>query len=369
MRIMFILPKMTNGGAERVATNLCNYWCEDNDVRIVTVASDKTFYKLDGRVEFCGQELEIKRNNTFTTFGSYIKNYSKAKKFIRKNIEEFKPDCVISFLVEADYLTYLATKKNKKIVKVFSERADPIERNKIRQLMAKRAYLICDLFVCQSERICKYYDYIPKDKKVVIPNPLDVSVLPKPVLTEKNHNIVSIGRLTNQKNFSLLIDCFIGSIDKLPDDCNLLIYGDGPLRGALQKQINDSKMDHRIKLVGVSECVLDEIKDSALFVLSSNFEGFPNALLEAMALGLPVISTDFFTGAARELIKKENGFVVPVGGKRELSDSIVNIMNDEKRRSEMRKENILVRDKYDVKIIGDLWLKNISKKMEQKHEK
>ena len=361
MRIMLVLPKMTNGGAERVAANLCNYWCKKNDIRIVTIASKKSFYELDRRIELCGQDLEIKRNNIFATLECYAKYFFKSVKFIKKNIEEFKPDCVISLLVETDVLTYYALKKNKKIIKVFSERADPTRRNKIRQMMANRAYKICDLFVCQSEKMYNYYSFIPNSKKVVIPNPLDASSLPRPVLNETNHDIVSVGRLSSQKNHTLLIRSFVATIDKLPDDCNLIIYGDGPLKKSLQNIIDDSGMKKRINLAGVSKEVLEEIKGSALFVLPSIFEGFPNVLLEAMAMGLPVISTDFYTGTARELIQKDNGIIVPVEDKKRLSKAIVDLMSNEKMRMNMRKNNTLVREKYSVEKIGDTWMNNIER--------
>lgn len=365
MRIMFVIPSMNNGGAERVVTNLSNYFCKKNVVRIVTLVSGRPYYELDKKIEFCSQPLQINRKNIFTTFSCYSKYFLKAKKFIKKNIEEFRPDCVISFLVEADYLTYLAMKNNKNIVKVFSERADPIRRKRIRQVLAKRAYKICDLFVCQSQKIKNYYSYIPENKKVVIPNPLDVSVLPEPVLKEGNHNIVSVGRLSNQKNYKLLIKSFILSIDELPEDCNLIIYGDGPLKSELQKYIDDNEMSHKIKLAGTSKDVLGEIKDAALFVLPSDFEGFPNVLLEAMAVGLPVISTDFYTGVANELIKKENGLVVPLNDERRMSDAIIEIMNNKNKRESMRKKNIIVHDKYNIEMIGNLWIEYMKKAMER----
>ena len=368
MRIMFVIPSMNNGGSERVVANLSNCFCRNNDVRIVTITSDKSYYDLDERIDFRGQALKINRKNIFTTFGCYAKNFFQAKKYIKTNIEEFRPDCIISFLAEADFLVYLAAKGEKNIVKVFSERADPTKRNKVRQLMARKAYTIGDLFVCQSRKISEYYDYIAKSKKVVIPNPLDVQILPA-VAPEKNHNIVSVGRLSKQKNFALLIKSFAAVLDKLPEDCNLVIYGDGPLKAELSNLIEASGMKRRIKLAGASKNVLNEINGSALFVLSSNFEGFPNVVLEAMAMGLPVISTDFYTGVAKELIKKENGIVVPVCDEQKLSNAIVEIMQNKDLRVEMRKKNVLVRDRYSVEKISDLWLKNIAEIVERKNER
>lgn len=362
-----MIPRMNSGGSERVVANLSNYFCKNNDVRIVTLAEGQSYYPLNKKVEYRNQPVRINRKNILTTLACYSGYFLKTKIYIERNIDEFKPDCIISFLVEADFLVYLATKKRHNIVKIFSERADPTRRNKIRQLMGERAYKSSDLFVCQSKKMFDYYVGIPSEKKVVIPNPLDISVLPEAVPREKKHDIVAIGRLSEQKNFELLIGSFVSSINELPNDCNLIIYGDGPQKQYLQKIIDDYGMNERIKLAGAKKDVLNNIKTSALFVLPSNFEGFPNVLLEAMALGLPVISTDFYTGIARELIKKENGAVVHVGDENGLSMSIVDIMGDGKKRQSMRKNNVSVREKYSVENIGEIWLKYISKLVEAKN--
>lgn len=357
MKIMFVIPRMNCGGAERVVANLSDYFCKNNNVRIVTLVDDKSYYKLDKKVEFCSKNLTINRKNIFTTIGCYSKFFLKAKRYIKKNVEEFKPDYVISFLVETDILTYLATRKNRKVIKVFSERNDPTRRSILKRLLLKRVYKSADLFVCQSQKIADYYDYVPAEKKKVIANPLDVKVLPKIVAKERNHNIVAVGRLRGQKNFSLLIKSFAKSVERLPDDCKLLIYGEGPLKKELQSEIKTLNLENKIKLMGTSKNVLDEIKDAALFVLSSDYEGFPNVLLEAMAMGLPVISTDFYTGVANEIVKKKNGMVVPVGDIEKMSKAMIKIMNDEKSRVNMRNENSKIRKNYSIEIIAPKWIK------------
>ncbi len=363
MKIMFVIPKMTGGGAERVVANLCNYWCEDNDVRIVAIASRESFYKLNRKVELCGRELIINRKNFLTTLECYLKNYSKSVRFIKKNIEEFNPDCVISFLVEADLLTYRAVRKNKDVIKVFSERNDPTKRGIVKRLLLKTVYKNADLFVCQGRKVYDYYSYIQNNKKIIIPNPLDEKVLPSPTFDELNHNIVSIGRLFEQKNFRLLINSFTISVKEIPEDSNLIIYGNGPMRKDLQELINKNGMEKRIELRGACKNVLNEAKNAALFVLSSNYEGFPNALVEAMAVGLPVISTDFYTGIAKELVKEQNGIITPVNNASEMSEALIKIMGDKALRKKMRKNNILVRGEFNIDKIGDLWIDAIKGKM------
>lgn len=366
MRIMFILPKMTGGGAERMVANLSNYFCRENEVRIVTIASKKSFYKLDDRVKLCGRSFVVNRKNIFTTLICYVKNFPKSMKFIKNQIKDFNPDCVVSFLFETDVMTHLSVGNNNRIVKVFSERNDPTRKSLIKRWILKRIYRKADLFVCQSKKVYDYYSCVPKEKKVIIPNSLDSKSLPKPVLTEKNSNIVTVGRLFPQKNTALLIKSFILSVKQLPKESNLIIFGDGPLKEELQSIVLENGMEDRIKLAGASNNVLEEIKDAALFVLPSNYEGFPNALLEAMAVGLPVISTDFYTGIARDLIDDKNGIVVPVGSEEELSKAICKLMSNKEMRTKMRKENIYVREKYDTEKIILLWVECITNSIKKK---
>ena len=253
----------------------------------------------------------------------------------------------------------MATKKYKDIIKVYSERNDPTRLNRLELSLLKKIYKRADLFVCQSKKIYDYYSCIPESKKVIIPNPIDESILPKPVLEEENRTIVSVGRLHKQKNQALLIDSFAMAAKKLPKDCNLIIYGDGPLRTKLQRTIDGSGYSDRIRLAGASKDVLEDIKGCALFVLSSDYEGFPNALLEAMAIGLPVISTNFFSGTAAEIVKKENGIVVPIDDRNEMTKAIIKMMSNKKMRTKIRKNNVLVRDRFDMAIINSLWMSSI----------
>ena len=162
MKIMFIIPRMNGGGAERVVSNLANSFCVGNKVMICTLVSDESFYDLKQKnILFKSANCDINRKNKITRLDSYRKNFFKSLKFVRKEIHEFKPDCVISFLVETDIITYLVTRKNKNIVNVYSERNDPTKRNRIIRLILKHIYKKSDLFVCQSQKVSDYYSYIP----------------------------------------------------------------------------------------------------------------------------------------------------------------------------------------------------------------
>ena len=140
--------------------------------------------------------------------------------------------------------------------------------------------------------------------------------------------IVGAGRLTAQKNFPLLINAFHAISNKYPD-YTLEIYGDGELKTQLCELVNDLGLNEKVKFLGFVSNIKEYLQSASLFVLSSNFEGMPNGLMDAMALGVPVISTDCPAGGSKNLIKDgENGFLVPVGDVEHLSKSIDLILSD-----------------------------------------
>jgi len=202
-----------------------------------------------------------------------------------------------------------------------------------------------------------YYSFV--QNRCIIANPLFSLKLPEIIEERKPMEIVASGRLDPQKNFSLLIEAFSMVLKEINISVTLKIYGEGPQRNTLQSQINELRLGDKIILEGSVSDLHDRINGAALFVLSSNYEGFPNVLLEAMAMGLPVISTDFQSGIARELIGSENGIIVPVGDVRALKSAIVKILNNKIYRLKMRKNNPYVREQYNIDTIIKKWLKII----------
>jgi glycosyltransferase involved in cell wall biosynthesis len=145
--------------------------------------------------------------------------------------------------------------------------------------------------------------------------------------TGPRHELVSVGRLNPQKNQALLIRAFARIAAQTQE--NLLLYGAGELRDELQKRIDSLGLSERVKLMGLSADVAGDIKDARAFVLSSDFEGVPNALLEAMALGLACISSDCPCGGPKELIADGvSGPLFPVGDREALSACLRRLLED-----------------------------------------
>ena len=162
----------------------------------------------------------------------------------------------------------------------------------------------------------------------MILNPLDTSAFPTHDFLNEKKEIVSVGRLEPQKNQKLLIESFSMLAEEL-SDYNLVIYGEGSLRKELEAFVESKGLTNRVFLPGAKSGIQNYIKDASLFVLSSDYEGIPNALIEAMAIGLPCVSTDCSPGGAKELIVNEkDGFITPCGDAQKLADAIRKMIND-----------------------------------------
>jgi glycosyltransferase involved in cell wall biosynthesis len=199
-------------------------------------------------------------------------------------------------------------------------------------------------------------------KVEVIPNPVAWPLERVPPIVEPDtigaasrNRLLAVGRLVHQKGFDILIDVFAELAPRFPE-WELVIIGQGPDRAALRTSIEAHSLGARVFLAGDIGNIGDWYESADLFVLSSRFEGFPNALAEAMSYGLPVVSFDCETGP-RDLVEDHvSGFLVAVGDRRALRDALAQLMGDESLRSRMGAQGIRVRDRYGLNMVGDQWL-------------
>jgi glycosyltransferase involved in cell wall biosynthesis len=301
------MPALRFGGAERVTSVLANEWVKQGvNVRILLVESDETScYPLADNVELksCRRETQIGQVKQ----GAIIRA-------IRKEAKEWKPDAVICFYNALCGLTAIAL-RGTRIPLIYSERNDPNRTNqrKIDKVYKEIVEHCAAKFVFQTTGAQKCYPKKVQDRSAVILNPLDTTGFPTHDFTSEKKEIVTVGRLEPQKNQKILIDAFSKFAKDFPD-YKLTIYGEGSLRPELEQFIQSKGLQDRVMLPGSKNRIQEHIKDAALFVLSSDYEGIPNALIEAMAIGLPCVSTDCSPGGARELINDgENGVIVDCG--------------------------------------------------------
>jgi GalNAc-alpha-(1->4)-GalNAc-alpha-(1->3)-diNAcBac-PP-undecaprenol alpha-1,4-N-acetyl-D-galactosaminyltransferase len=353
-KCLLLIPRMGNGGAERVMATIANNLCVENEVQIVTMTDAESFYALDERVMITGLGQTMSRKNIIIKLISASLGGLKACLALRKIVKREKIDVLVSFLGPASFLAIMLKLFGTKCRVIVSERCDPTARGKIYQFFQKRFFPKADVIVCQSKKVTEFFKEKHRAKTVVIPNPIAASAIPPRFENKRRHTIVGVGRLDSQKNFEMLIRAF-ASLPESFSDYTLEIYGGGYLQEKLQSVINELGLQHKATLMGVKKNVMHYISDVALYVMSSDYEGFPNALAEAMATGLPVISTNFPTGVAADLIKEQNGIVIPVGDEQALLVAMEKMLSEEHKWEKMSLENRKLLDTLSEKNVIEMW--------------
>ena len=315
MKLVFITPGMTFGGAERVISILANLWCDmGHDVSMFITSSNKpSVYKLNEKINVEYYD-DYKENNV-----SHFKLISSIRKFVNKE----KPDCVLSFINDVCAYTIIAL-MGKNIPIIYSERNDPNKTNqrKVDKIFRKIVELGASHIVFQTEGAKQCYSKKVQRKSSIILNPVELNRIPDRKKEDIDYSeIVTVARLEPQKNQELLIDAF-NLVSKKHQDVVLKIYGEGSLKNKLQNKIDELGLKDKVFLMGAKQDVLEWIKESYCFVLTSDFEGLPNSLIEAMCMGIPCISTDCSPGGARQLLGNDRGLIVPCGDKDRLAEAI-----------------------------------------------
>ena len=319
MKLALIAYLQGNGGAERQITLLANVMAKrGHEVHFLVVAQYSKRYPISDKV-IVHDLICAENDGLHPIIGRYMA--------LKRAYKDIKPDITIHYNLQSAYLT-LAMPKKIYCKAIYSERGDPYDKEYSGLLGKIRDWTVkgMDGLVFQSEGARDFFDEKIRAKSVVIHNSVEVPVDKYPVPLNRRKRIVSAGRLHEQKNHSLLIDAFAKIASDIPE-YELVIYGDGDLRESLQKKINNYKLNDRISHLSACKDLWDKIHDASLFVLSSDFEGMPNALMEAMALGIPCLSTDCRPGGARTLIKDGiNGFVIPRKDTNALAEKMLYIL-------------------------------------------
>lgn len=352
MRILFCTSSMGKGGAERVISILSNSFVKENDVHILINTKKNIEYELNKKINVVEIDKKTYKNNVIRNIYRIIQT--------KKELKNIKPDIIVSFLPMPSFRVMIANRKLK-IPIIISDRNNPKEeyKSKVCNKLMKWLYPKANGFVFQTEQQKEYFCEEIQNKSTIIFNPIKnefVNVENKNI--EKLENtIITVGRLVEQKNQKMLIDAFSKVVSK-HEGYILKIFGDGPLKEILEKQIEELNLKEKVILCGVTDDIKTELSKSKIFVLSSNYEGMPNALIEAMAMGCAVISTDCPCGGPRELIKSEkNGILIPIKNEKKLEKSINSLIESE--------EKIIEFGKKAKNIVGILKEENIIKKWDE----
>lgn len=319
-KIVFFIGSMGSGGAERVISHLANDYVQRGyDTHICMLLKNEVEYDLNPSIYV---------HDMSGGGGSRIKRVPYWIKSINCFIRSHNPDRIVSFAARINILVLLASFGYSKRV-IVSERNDPQldGRGFVANILTKVLYKFAKIVVFQTEEVKRLFpEYIQRNSRV-IPNPIEVKFLYSGKQTNK---IVTVGSLKEQKNHEMLIDAF-KIIHNIYPDFHLYIYGEGHLRAKLTKQIEREGLHDNVHLPGKKRNVHKFIKDALFFVLSSNYEGLSNALLEAMAMGMPCISTDC-TGVDEYIVNNNNGLIVKRGDVNLLASAMLRFIEDDELR-------------------------------------
>lgn len=286
------------------------------------------------------------------------KNVFHKYKAIRKYIKQTSPDLCISFLLDANILNIFSC-LNLKTKSIVCERNDPFKSGYYKLKLLKPFFALADGAVFQLKDVVRYYNNIKKPT-AVIPNPVkeipDVTLKP---IEERDNIIVSIGRLDIfQKRQDVLIKAFHMFHQKYPN-YKLLIFGDGTDKdiSQIESLISLYNLDDCVLLKGVTNEPIKELSRSKIFVFTSDFEGIPNSLVEAMSLGLPCVATDCRPGGAKLLINDgDNGFLVPKGDYMAIADKMCKLVDNIEFAERMGIKAKDVIDRFNGDSICDMWI-------------
>ena len=393
--IVFIVGNYKNGGVPMRTTNLANEFAKKGYPSTILVTKDiaeNVFFERHENVsvvslkEYVSEHLNdkavknnIKKRNNRIRFLKYLRYISKAfPKWDKKLATEIRglrrsenlsafivsnPDCVyIPFGISYFEDVYYASKGiNAKII--YAERNAPeVEFSKITSEKEHIFTLLSktDGAVLQTDAELEFYGGKLKNA-VVINNPVKAN-LPEPFEGERRKVVVNFCRIAEQKNLPLMIDAFL-EFHKSHPDYTLEIYGntveknEEELKLKYLKMISSLNAEEYIKILPPRADIHSVVRDCAMFVSSSDFEGLSNSMLEAMAIGLPCVCTDCLGGGAREMITdEENGLLVPMNNVDALAQAMCR-MADDKKLSERCSENAAkVRQTHNVKTIAAKWL-------------
>lgn len=332
MHIVLIIGSLSSGGAERAFTTLANTLCEKGyNITIIAYPAEGTdpFYVIDPRIRVIYLGIVQESKNYIQSLLNSILRIT----VLRKKIVLLKPSYIISFCTEINVEVILSSRFLPCRV-IVSERSNPkVHPNKkIWRLLRTLCYQFADEIILQTNDVRSFFQNLSNIK--VIPNILSVLNQFKIEVPLPEKFIVTIGRLSPEKSQDSLILAFSNIADKYLD-WSLVIVGEGHRKQELKDLIKELQLESRVHLLGSIKNPESIMCKAEIFVLSSQYEGFPNALCEAMSLGIPVISYDCDFGPREIISNGIDGILVPLNDINALTMALEHLINDNNFRKQL----------------------------------
>lgn len=386
--VFFFIDSLGGGGAERVVANLCNELSYSGryNIEVLMLRKAHMAYPLGAQVQL----LYVQDLPVISPYGKIVRGVFSVYKRIRQGLlkpilkklgiyEKWPKIDETAFFIYANYalpyreylrknpgctafgflirsnIAMLMAAKGTGVRTVFCERNNPVRPDMPANIIKirDRIYRRCSAAVFQTEEERAYYTKL-RCKTAVIPNPLKEG-LPERFTGERRHEIVNFCRLNKQKNIPLLIDAF-ELLHRDHPDYTLRIYGRGEEKDNLIAYAREKKLETSVSFEDFASDIHERVKDCAMFVCTSDYEGLSNSMLEALAIGLPSVCTDCAGGGARMMIRDhENGILVPVGDVQAVYHGMKEIVEDEALAQKLSEEASKLREQLSISRIVDRW--------------
>jgi glycosyltransferase involved in cell wall biosynthesis len=338
-KLLFYISTIRGGGAARVMVNIANELSENGyDINFVTNFAADHEYVLEQGINRFNLEKEENTSNVL------IKNLSRISS-LRKIIREVQPDVSVAFMAENNFRLLLASRglPTKTIISVRNDPAREYGKRGRRQL-ANVLFAKADGVVFQTEDAKAWFPKNIQKKSRIIFNQVDEKFFSEN--RKIGDFIVACGRLSKQKNYPMMLKAFAEVLKMFPAE-QLKIYGEGELKEELVRLTKELGISESVQFMGFSTNMPEVYKHAKMLMLTSDYEGMPNVVLEALASSVPVVSTDCPCGGPKMIVRDgENGYLVPVGDEKRMAQAICKALESVELLAEMKKKSYRLAQQY-----------------------
>ncbi len=345
-KLAFIIGNLEIGGAAKMLTYVANISTKFfDDVSIFVLRRNSDMYQLNPGIKVVELNLSFQKKGT-------LHDYYTRWKELHQALLKASPDIIMAFVNPIIIYSYFA--KPKDAILIGADRGNPKALPKLHRILSYFVYPRCNKLVFQTDGALNCFRRI-NSKSSIIENPFIVNGDDPGVYRGiRKKTIVSTSRLDEGKNVDVLIRAFAES--KAAHDYTLQIFGDGPSKETLKNLTKELGLTENVIFMGTVKNIMQEICDAGIFVLVSNDEGMPNGLIEAMALGIPCITTNCMAGNTNSLVKHgENGLIVKIGDVEELTNAINTYCTDIHYRQMLGLNGSKIRETLNEAVIRQKW--------------